>query len=118
MAKSRKLRTRASKTRKQRGGTRYEDRPASIPNAIYRANRDEEQYYYDVECLHTKVSKAVGDESRRAALAAAAEAEAALGRRRAAIAADPDVEISHAEYMALPRDQRDLWKVSRSSGPQ
>jgi hypothetical protein len=118
MGQSRKSKGLRSRTRKQHGGTRYEDRPASIPNAVYRANRDEEQYYYDVECVHTKVSKEVGDERRRVAMAAAAEAAAAQERRAATIATDPDVEITAREYEALPREQRGQWKVSRSEGPQ
>jgi len=107
-----------SRTRKQRGGTRYENRPATISNRVFMANNDEEQYYYDVECVHTKVSEAVGNERKRAAMAAAAEEEAAASRRRAAVASDPTVEINESEYRTLPRSEQNKWKVSRREGPQ
>ena len=119
MKYTKKYKKKRSKTYKQRGGVRYEERPETIPHEVYRLNRDEEQYYYDIECFHKKVSKAVGDEKKQKAEEAKSREDAARRDRLSAIATDPNIEITRDEYERLiPYAQRGQWRISRTTGSQ
>lgn len=105
MLRRRQTRSRRLKKRNQSGGTRYNDRPQTISSALYLANKDEEQYYY--EPTYVKVSEAVANERKRAANPVVAQANPSYKG-----------EINQEQYHALPPGEKHLWQFTRSVGNQ